>query len=215
MANREGLTGAWSICRDAGLKVPESRDALSKIWAMVFADIDDETLIAAAVAHISDPERGMFWPRPADLIRHANTVRARQQRVRAAIEADAEPAMLLELTDARRTERDARRALEVQRSSIREDRERREKVKGEQEIADGRVFGVEIRRLARHTASALHELGNCEQPRGEHQRWHSGQSMDLCPYRETIERRERSPLRVVGGTDLLSDALENIGDGVA
>mgnify|MGYP006883380164 CR=1 FL=1 len=53
----------------------------AKMWRRVFGDRIRGREVDAVVAHMDEPERGAFWPRPADLAKHLPRAAPRPQGV--------------------------------------------------------------------------------------------------------------------------------------
>jgi len=210
MAGRDGLRGAWELCQAAGLKPPENRDATSRVWNLVFSTVEDGELIAAALAHVSDHKQGIWWPKPADLMRHVQSARSVEEVRRVAIESAQSPALILEDMEHRRAERDRRHEkkeiLRIIDERIQRDRTEAEK----QALEDGLVYGPMILRLARFSSDRLESMGECQAPRGDHLHWHQSQTMSACPFRTVIERRRRTKLTLVGDSEDFEDVLNQI-----
>ena len=72
MASRESIARALAICVSArlgnGPTTEEDVHATLETWALVLDRISDAHLDTAVRAHLAHPERGRWWPSPADLL---------------------------------------------------------------------------------------------------------------------------------------------------
>jgi hypothetical protein len=52
----------------------EQQQELAADWAVILAGLDDATMTRAVAAYLADPERGRYWPSPADIIAAAGAI---------------------------------------------------------------------------------------------------------------------------------------------
>ena len=77
---RDHALMAMAIMETAGLKrpaivsTPERMDAAADLWVDMFPTMPPATFAAAVKAHMLDPERGRFWPTPADIAQAAERI---------------------------------------------------------------------------------------------------------------------------------------------
>lgn len=76
----------------ANAPAPESLPSTLEGWSWILADLSDEELLRAVQVHLSDPERGRWWPTPADLLRGRPAPRSERDQ-----DADAWDAILAHL----------------------------------------------------------------------------------------------------------------------
>lgn len=70
MPTQTGITMALNVLRRVlpANQHPASLVETAAAWMDILNDWTDEMLLRAVRAHLRDPERGMFWPAPANLI---------------------------------------------------------------------------------------------------------------------------------------------------
>jgi hypothetical protein len=68
MPTRPAIATALSTLNAAGLSPPAGAAEIASTWETTLGDMPDADLHAAVLAHMRDPDRGRFWPTPADII---------------------------------------------------------------------------------------------------------------------------------------------------
>lgn len=73
MINREALVRLSTIIAETYGRT--FSEGLLEIWWQALDGYDDNLVQRAVVRHIRDPENGSYFPKPADIIRHAHDIR--------------------------------------------------------------------------------------------------------------------------------------------
>lgn len=86
MASTETMRKCLAILNAAygSSRAPAPPVEVLAVWTMVLSDMPDDALLSATKAHIAHPERGQFWPTPADLLRDTPPKQTQRQLDKAA-----------------------------------------------------------------------------------------------------------------------------------
>ena len=90
MPSKPKITDTLAGLQELGLgnaPPPEAMGRVLVLWGSLLSELGDEEFTAAVRAHLLDPERGRWWPTPADLLRGRPAPRSERDQDAAAWDA--------------------------------------------------------------------------------------------------------------------------------
>ena len=220
MPTTDGMIQAFEMLTVMGLRPPGDNPGLAlRLWLRLFDGTSDRLMATAVEAHLCDPKRGQWWPKPADINHQLAQLRSEHSPLD---QFGYQRRPELEVVGGTAAQIIDHEAVEKAREEKRKQSEWKAEREAEQEaervrlLAYGERYGPRLVRLRLLPLDQLQALGSCAAPVDAHAEWHECSGMhpgDLCPYEQARQMGERRGGAVLG--EGLADVLQGIASGGA